>query len=184
MARLDKEEILFWSGKYDQEEDQYNTGLEKELGEKLRSTKEFSKNELIQIIEWKFQGRLLGRRKRTSNLVSDVDDHFIRKVVKESLNEQDDRLRIKKLMGRFGGIPGVGLALASVILTFYDPKNYGVYDIHAWREVFGKEPKNLFSNFENLVRFLHKLREDSKRFNLDVRILEKAYFKKNLDESE
>jgi len=184
MANLDKEEILFWASKYDQEEVAYSTGLEKDLGDKLRSTKELTKDELIQIVEWKFQGRLLGRRKIILNKLSGVDDSFIRKAVKESLNEQDERLRIKKLMGRFGGIPGVGLALASVILTFYDPKNYGVFDIHVWREMFGKEPKNLFGDLENLIEFLGKLREDSKRFNLDVRILEKAYFKKNLDESE
>lgn len=62
---------------------------------------------------------MLGRRrKRILKLISDVDDHFIRKMIKESLGEQDDRLRIKKLIGRFGGIPGIGLAFASVILIF------------------------------------------------------------------
>jgi len=184
MANLDKEEILFWSRKYDQEETAYSTALERDLGDKLRSTKELSKDELIQIVEWKFQGRLMGRRKIILNKLSGVDDSFVRKVVKESLNEQDERLRIKKLMGRFEGIPGVGLALASVILTFYDPKNYGVFDIHAWRELCGEQPNDLFSNFENIMKFLKRLRQEAKRMDLDARIVEKAYFKKNLDESE
>lgn len=34
MANLDKESILFWSRKYDQEEIAYSSGLEKDLGNK------------------------------------------------------------------------------------------------------------------------------------------------------
>jgi hypothetical protein len=184
MSKLTKQEVLIWSQRYDREGDLYNTGLERELGDKLRDTKGLTKNQLIQIVEWKFQGRLLGRRKIILNRLSAVDDSFIRKASNESFNEPDDRLKIKKLMGRYGGIKGVGLALASVILTFYDPRNYGVYDIHAWRELMGSQPKDLFSNFENLMKFLERLRQEAERMGLDARIVEKAYFKKNLDRSE
>ncbi len=183
MGSLTKEQIAYWSKKYDQEEDQYNTGLERELGDRLRRTRVLTKNDLIQIIEWKFQGRLLGRRKLFLKLLSSVTDDSVRKVSSESFNEQDERLRIRKLMRRYGGIAGVGPAVASVILTFYDPKNYGVFDIHAWRELFGKEPPDLFSNFDRLVAFLDRLREEAKQTGHEARIVEKAYFKKNLDES-
>lgn len=81
-------------------------------------------------MEWKFQGRLLGRRKRILELISRVPDDFVRKVSRESFNEQGERLRASRLMGRYGGINGVGPAIASVILAFYDPRNYGVFDIH------------------------------------------------------
>jgi hypothetical protein len=150
VTHLDKEQVLYWSQKYDEEEDLYNTGLEQQLGDKLRRTKELTKDELCQTVGWKFQGQLQGRRDLILKRISPVDDAIIRTVSRESFNEQDDSIRIKKLMGRAGGIPGVGLALASVVLTFYDPKNFGVYDIHAWREMFGKEPEDLFSNIENL----------------------------------
>lgn len=174
---------MYWSQKYDREEDLYNTGLEQELGDKLRRTKELTKDELCQIVGWKFQGSLKGRRDLTLKRISAVDDAFIRKASNESFNEQDDRLRIKKLMGRSDGIAGVGLALASVILTFYEPKNFGVYDIHAWREMFGKGPKDLFSKLENLIKFLERLREEARSMEFGARVVEKAYFKKNLDES-
>lgn len=183
MCFLTKDQVIFWSQKYDKEEDLYNTGLEQELGDKLRRTKELTKDELAQIVGWKFQDRLEGRRDLSLKRISTVDDAFIRKVSNESFNEQDDRKRIKKVMGRDGGIAGVGLALARLILTFYDPRNFGVYDIHAWREMFGKEPKDLFSNIENLMRFLERLREEARAMELDARVVEKAYFKKNLNES-
>jgi len=183
MGFLTKDEVMRWSRKYDKEEDLYNTGLEQELGDKLRRTKELTKDELGQIVGWKFQGRLEGRRDLILKRVATVDDSFIRKVSNESFNEQDDRTRIRKLMGRNGGVAGIGLALSSVILTFYDPHNFGVYDIHAWREMFGKEPKDLFSNLENLMKLLQRLREEARAMELDARVVEKAYFKKNLDES-
>ena len=182
MGYLTKEQVLSRSQKYNNEEDLYNAGLEQELGDKLRRTKELTKEELDRIVGWKFQGRLVGRRNLILKRISVVDDAFIRRVSNESFNEQDDRMRIKKLMGRDGGIAGVGLALASVILTFYDPRNFGVYDIHVWREMFGKEPDNLFSNLENLIKFLERLREEARTMELSARVVEKAYFKKNLDE--
>jgi len=180
MDSLTKEQIACWSKKYDEEEDQDNSSLEQELGDKLRRTKELTKDELKQIIEWKFQGRLLGRRKRSLNLILIIPDDFIRRVTREAFNEQDERLRIRKLMGRYGGIVGVGPAIASVILTFYDPENYGVYDIHAWRELFGTNPAD---NLDQLMTFLARLKNEAKQMGCNVRIVEKAYFKKNLDES-
>ena len=46
MGFLTKDEVMRWSQKYDKEEDLYNTGLEQELGDKLRRTKELTKDEL------------------------------------------------------------------------------------------------------------------------------------------
>jgi len=178
-AKLSKQEIIKWCEKYNKEEDQYNTGLEDELHDKLRNTKELTKEDLIKIVEWKFQGRLLGRRKRILNLIESIGDKDVKRISWEALDNQDEKQRIKKLME----IRGVGPALASVILTFYDPKNYGVYDIHAWRELFGREPKSLFSNINNLMQFFSKLREIANDYDLDARVVEKALFKKNYDES-
>ena len=75
----------------------------------------------------------------------------------------------------------VGPAVASTILTFYNPKEYGVFDIHIWRELFGKEPKNLFTT-ENYLKLLAELRGLANKYGLDTRIVEKAFFKKNIDE--
>jgi hypothetical protein len=76
---------------------------------------------------------------------------------------------------------GLGPALSSVILAFFDSEKYGVLDIHAWRELLGKEPDNVFTNNDNAIKFFEKLREISKTTRLPCREIEKALFKKNLE---
>ncbi len=79
---------------------------------------------------------------------------------------------------------GIGPALASVVLTFYDPKNYGVFDIHVWREFYGKEPRDLFATGKYYVKLLNELRIIGGKYGLNARTVEKAYFTKNYEASE
>jgi len=176
-----RDEILSWYKGYDDDYPERDRQIEEELGNKLRLSKELTKDDLIKIIEWKFQDRTKGRRKIILRLLKDIDDSEIRRVVNVALNTENETLRIKKLRD---GITGVGFALASVILTFYAPKNYGVFDIHVYDELFGTNPKtrpkNLFGNCKYYLKFLRKLREIAKKHDLDVRAVEKALFKKNV----
>lgn len=176
---MDRNTIIFYRDKYDREEDQYTRGDEKDLRDRLRQNNHLTKEDLMQIIKWKFQGRLAGRQKRFLRMIEDANDPFIRNVSKLAFEAADDETRIKL----FCVIKGIGTALTSVILAFYDPDNYGIMDIHSWRELFGKEPNDLFSSHRYLLRFLNKLREISKEVDLHCRDIEKALFKKNLDES-
>lgn len=175
---MNKQEILDWAEKYDRE---YSWWVEKEreLGNRLRATKELSKTDLMEVIEWKFVS-LKGRRTRGIKYAEMTDDLVLRKVsnLVLDLNKKHDEYKLK-LLGVFGGI---GIAVASVILTFYDPKNYGVFDIHVWRELFGKEPKYLFTT-KNCLRLFSKLRTVSEEHDIPARTIEKALFKKNYDES-
>lgn len=179
MVTLTKQEILSWSHKYDLEEDKYNTGLEPELGAKLRTNQELSKHDLIELVKWKFQGPLLHRREMILEQIEPIEDSFVRRTIKEALTDEDENRRIWKLEQ----IPGVGPSVASVILAFYDPENYGIFDTHAWREMFGEDPQDLFTVSSYFRRFLDRLRQESTQHKLNARVIEKAYFKKNKDES-
>lgn len=176
---MNKKEIIFWKNKYDEEEDLYNKGLEENLRKKFQKNKLVTKDDLIKIIKWKFQGRLLGRQKRILNLLDNVDRSFIEEVSKSAFKSKDEKSRL----GLLSSIRGVGNALASVILTFYEPENYGILDIHAWRILFGKEPSDLFSSHEKIIKFFNKLREISLETNFSCRNIEKALFKKDLEKS-
>jgi len=48
--------------------------------------------------------------------------------------------------------------------------------------MYGKEPKNLFTT-ENYLKLLTDLRRIASNHSLDVRTVEKALFKKNVDEA-
>ena len=124
--------------------------------------------------------RVTREKKRILKLVDETEDGLIQKTCNRvfSLTTNDDTTRVKSL----GDLNGVGPALASAILTFYDPKKYAVFDIHIWREMRGKEPKNLFTA-RNYLKLLADLRRIASDYNLDVRTVEKALFKKNVDKT-
>ena len=115
-------------------------------------------------------------------LVDRNGDQDVRRISSHvlSLGTDDDSYKVESLCGV---LSGVGPAVASTILTFYNPQDYGVFDIHVWRELFGEEPENLFTP-RNYLIVLTKLREIANRFWLPVRTVEKALFKKNYDEAQ
>jgi len=175
---MNRESIIFWRDKYDREEDQYNKGEEEELRANFQKNKHITKEDLTRVVKWKFQGRLEGRQGRILKFLNTVDNEFIIDLSRLAFRAKDDKKRIQLLCT----IDGVGTAVASTILAFYNPKNYGVFDIHAWRELFGKEPNSLFTDMKNIFRFFERLREIALKTKLPCRDVEKALFKKNFDE--
>lgn len=178
---MEKQEIFYWRDKYDKEEDLYNKGLEEELQKKFNRNGYVTKTDLISITKWKFQGRLIGRQKRVLKYIERNSESDIKEKSSKAFSITEDNKRLNLLSAP--NILGVGNALSSVILSFFDPQNYGILDIHAWRELFGKEPNNIFSSKEQAIIFFTKIREISKNLGLPCREIEKALFKKNLDES-
>ncbi|MBI2005158.1 MAG: hypothetical protein HYS80_00135 [Candidatus Aenigmarchaeota archaeon] len=179
MIDITKEQILDLCKKYDAEEDQWSPKLEAELGNRFRTNKKMAKEDLIQVIKWKFATNK-HRLKRELNLVEKVDDNEIKRLSNLAFTTDDELLRLKYLME----IKSVGLAVASAILTFYDPKNYGVFYIHIYDEVFATNPKTRpkdITNPNHYIKLLEKLRKIANKHNLNLRVVEKALFKKNYD---
>ena len=172
---LNKETIIQWASEYDKDHPWWNEE-EKRIGNKIHEENEFGLETLYEIIHWKFY-TLPGREKRTRNLIQDYEDQDIRKITKKALSsDKNDRNRLKTLTS----IKGIGVSLASTILSLYDPDNFCVYDIHVMREIYGQEPKYMFTGYEYYIELLQYLRKESKRLELPVRTIEKALFKKNL----
>lgn len=174
---MDKKEVLDWVRRYDEQEDFYNRGDEEELRKKFQKNKVMTKDDLIKIHKWKFQGTLIGRQKRMLNILKNVNTEIIEKLSKEAFNSSNDKDRLILL----SKIPSVKNSLSSVILTFYDPQDYGILDIHSWRELFGEEPRDIFSNKQRVLDFFNELRKISNKLGLSCRQIEKALFKKNLE---
>lgn len=169
-----------WASIYDQKRSEFDREIEEKIGSKLRKKKRLSKNDLRGIVKWKFEGRRLrGRRDRILTIIderaaqSEISNRFTR-----ALAAQDDKRKILEL----DKLPGVDPALASVILTFHDPKDYGVLDIHAWRELFGRQPEGLFQGPKHLLRFLERVRQIARVHELEARTVEKALFQRNYEE--
>lgn len=180
-----KEEILKLSKRYDED---YPTSWwarkEKEIGERIRESKEVTFGDLVEINDWKNK---LNENRRRRNLLhvklnKDVDIRRISRSV--FLDSKTDRERIEGLY-----MNGVKNGLASAILTFYNPNEYCVFDRLVCEELFGESPKDwspkdwyeFYTNPEYYMKLLTRLRDEAKKYSLDVRTLEKAFFKKRLD---
>jgi hypothetical protein len=145
----------------------------------LRRDGYFDKGFLRDVVEWKFY-TLPGRKKRELKLVEKNSEDRVLRVSKGALREGvSDRQRVKEL----DSLVGVGPAVASTILTFWNPDMFCVLDIHVWREVFGDEPNDLFTSIRHYTYLLDGLRGEAVKHSCNIRTVEKALFKKNLDES-
>jgi hypothetical protein len=175
---MDKAEILRWCRKYDKDQGWW-AQKEQELGARFRKTKVMTLEDLAEIIEWKFK-EAEGKKTKVLDAISKNDDGAVRKISSQVFNvpSEEDTYRMNSLMM----INGVSPVLASIILSFFDPKRYGVFDVNVWRALLGNEPPNLFST-QNYLKLLAALRKTAGKQNLDARVVEKAYFKKALDES-
>lgn len=175
--QLTRDEILNWTHRYD-EDHPWWTEEEQRIGVQLRQDKEFGLDTLKEIIHWKFY-TLPGREKRTLNLIKDYTDEDIRRVSKLAFNLsiKQEKKRIEYL----SSLKGIGVALSSTILTFLNPNMYCVYDIHVMRSLYGEEPKYMFTGSKHYLRLLNDIRKIAKEYDLPVRTIEKAYFKKNIE---
>lgn len=172
-----RSQILEWSYKYD-EDHPWWIEKEKELGNKLREKGELTKDDLLEIIKWKF--KTTPRRLKQNLIRADRNEDYVVRNISRSvlrLSQKYDFDKITKLCR----IKGVGAAMASVILTFYDPQNYGVFDMHVWKELYGDDSMPLY-NARDCLLCLSEMRKLAEKDSLDVRVIEKALFNKNLDQ--
>ncbi len=95
-----------------------------------------------------------------------------------NLPSADDAYRMNCLLT----LEGVSPVLASVILAFFDPKQYGILDVAVWKPLLGNPPPNLLST-ANYQKLLMALRKTAGKHSLDVRIIDKALCKKAIDEN-
>jgi hypothetical protein len=175
---VEKKDFLKWSARYDKDQG-WLAQVERELGARFRRTKVMTGADLAQVVEWKFKDDE-AKRKRVLELVARNDEASVLRVSSQAFNltVDDDTCRMNCLTM----LEGVSPVLASVVLAFFDPKRYGVFDVYAWRASLGNEVPNLFSTV-NYLSLLAVLRKTAAKHNLDVRTVEKALVKKKLDES-
>jgi len=175
---LTKEEMLSWLNRYNTEEGLDSNSEEADLRKRFQTNQYITKDDLIRTIRWKYQKNLAGRQKRHLIFIAESDSPFIEDVSRLVFKYNNDESRLRLLFS----IQGVGNALGSIILTFYDPQNYAIIDINSWRGIFEeKKPINISSSTDHAIRFFKKLREISSQTGLTCRDIERAYFKRDLE---
>ena len=173
---VDKADFLLWSRKYDKAFG-WQAQRERELGAKFRKNKALNCKDLASIVEWKFRDDA-GKKTRTLELVARNDEVTVNQLSSQALSipgcEDGYRMNCLTLL------EGVSPILASVILAFFDPKQYCALDGYTWKALLGNVPQNMQTT-QNYLVLLAAIRKTAAKQNLDVRVIDKALFKKGFD---
>ncbi len=117
---MDKAAFLMWSRKYDKSIG-WQAQKERELGARFRRAKALTCSDLMQVVEWKFKDEP-EKKTRTLTLVARNDEATINRLSGQALSipSCEDAYRMNCLTL----LEGINPVLASVILAFFDPKQY------------------------------------------------------------
>lgn len=127
------------------------------------------KSELIEVCRWK-SARAIRRVQANS-------ENRVTGVTRGVFNTRIERRKISLLTS----LSGVGLPMASSILTLTDPKNYGVIDIRAWQLLYKMgivktNPRGTNFNFNEWYRYLKIIRYFARKFKVKARDIERTLF--------
>ncbi len=175
---MDKADFLIWSRKYDKAFG-WQAQRERELGAKFRKNKVLTCKDLASIVEWKFKEDT-EKKTRSLELVTRNDEATVNRLSSQALSIPgcEDAYRMNCLTL----LEGVSPVLASIILAFFDPKQYCILDAHPWKALLGNVPPNMQTT-QNYLKLLAVIRKTASKQNLDVRVIDKAFFKKGIDGS-
>ena len=175
---LDKPDYVMWSRKYDKAYG-FLAQRERELGSKFRKNKVMTKADLVAVAEWKFRDEP-DKKTHAVELVERNSEETVVRISSQvfSVPTADDMYRMNCLTT----LEGVNPVLASIILAFFDPKLYGIFDARVWRPLLGNAPSGLLTS-ANYRAFLLAIRKTAAKHNLDVRVIDKALYRKSMEES-
>jgi len=175
---MDKADFLMWSRKYDKSFG-WQTQRERELGSRFRKAKTLTCSDLAQVVEWKFKDEP-EKKNRVLTLVTRNDEATVNRLSSQALSipSCEDAYRMNCLTL----LEGISPVLASVILAFFDPKQYCILNSAVWKALLGNPPPNMLTT-QNYLKLLAAIRKTAAKQNLDVRTIDKALYKKSLDES-
>lgn len=170
------EDIKKWISKFENDIDSSDIEFEQKVGLDLRQNNELTKQQLLSIIEWKYNTQKHFYT-RILKLVEALEDSEIREVTSAALKLSNDYYKITLLCA----IPGVGPALSAIILSFYNPHNYGILEHEVWYQLFPEKKVDVTIN--GYIKYLDRLRNLSKDLRVPVRIVQQALLAKYTNEN-
>lgn len=126
-----------------------------------------TKTELLRIAEWKLYRLWFPKHKREIETNSNT---LIEETTKRAIEKTEDKAKVEIL----AALNGVGIPMASAILTVLNPQYYGIIDINVWYALHSKK-KNLFTS-EDFRQYMEKVREIAKKQNITTRDVDIGLF--------
>jgi hypothetical protein len=137
--------------------------------QRVKRAGEFSRAQFLEMCRWK-SARAIRHYRRVSAA-------RVRAVSRAVLATRSERRRVELLTS----LRGVGIPMASAVLTLIDPRRYGVLDIRVWQLLFAirsvrQNPGGRGFTLEHWERYLRALREHARRLGVSVRAVEWTLF--------
>ncbi len=126
-----------------------------------------TKTELLRIAEWKLKNVYYPIHKKE---IESNSDKSIEETTKRAINEINDKKKVEILDNLYG----VGIPVASAILTVLNPKDYAIIDVNVWYALHFKEKRSFTS--ENFRQYLEIVRGIALKQNLTAREVDKGLF--------
>jgi len=150
-------------------EDEKDRKLFEELSHSYRRGY-LTKPELVEICMWK-SPRAIRRIKSNS-------EDMVRRATGEAFTTKFEKRKMEALME----LRGVGIPMASSILTLTNPKDYGVIDIRVWSLLYklgavNSNRKGANFTFKQWYRYLSILRYFARKFGVKAREIELTLFR-------
>ncbi|MDX2077162.1 MAG: hypothetical protein SFZ02_12075 [bacterium] len=132
----------------------------------------FTQYEFLEMCKWK-EPRQRKRKYWQANTEEEV-----KMFSTKAFSTQDEARRILTLCR----LKGVGVPVASAILTLTNPTNYGVIDIRVWQVLYTYNEVDYDKDGENIkalhwLDYLEKIRDWANQFNTSARLIEQTLFK-------
>lgn len=139
-----------------------------EVLRKRRSRFHLTLPELLEVARWKLEGQYGRAARHLERLTPPV----VRTVTAAAfaIDGPDDDFETELRAGLLTTLPGVGLPIASAVLTLVEPDRYAVIDFRAWRALFGSDRASF--GVADYRAFMAALRERSVRERTTPRIVE------------
>jgi thermostable 8-oxoguanine DNA glycosylase len=176
----DKQEILDLVEKADNREDTLRLNARMQALKAERTAFYLTASEFDDILRWKLRqqyGRQEAKRKVNTPENIEATTMLCFNIPQLQDNVHDTRLRVHVLTA----LPGVGVPVASAILTFWKPDTYAVIDFRNWRQLFeGPRTATTYSVREYLT-YLETLEALATKFQVSMQQLDIAIWKKDMD---
>ena len=126
-----------------------------------------TKSELLRIAKWKLRRVWFPKHRKE---IESNPDSIIEKTTQRAIKEADDKKRIEILTA----LNGIGIPVASSVLTVLYPKEYAVFDINGWYALYDEEKKSF--SLEDFIRYTQDVRGICKNQDLTAREVDKGIF--------
>jgi hypothetical protein len=135
----------------------------------VRARGAFTRGEFVRMCRWKSP--------RAQRLFASNPAARVRAVSRAVLATRSERRRMELLTS----LRGVGVPIASAILTLIDPRRYGVLDIRAWQLLFAMRSVAANRRGQGFTipqweAYLTALRHHARRLNVTARTIEYTLF--------